>query len=244
MSHRGQHGVTLMELLIAVSLLSLLSVGLLTAMRVGLAAMEKTNSRLMDNRRVARAQRILEEQIAGFIPVVAECLPPVEGPRTRMPFFQGEPQSMRFVSSHSLAEGARGYPRILEYRVIPIEDGRGVRLVVNEHLYTGPLGAGMFCLGQGHDPALGAQVPLFRPIEVGPASFVLADRLAYCHFWFREVLPPPAFERWVPRWVARQWPTAVRIEMAPLEPDRSKVQPMELIAPLRVTRIPMTDYVD
>ncbi len=244
MRSRGRRGVTLMELLIAVSLLSLLSVGLLMAMRVGLDAMEKTNRRLADNRRVARAQRILEEQIAGFMPVVAECFPGPERPRVRLPFFQGEPQSMRFVSSFSLTEGARGYPRILEFQVIPGENNQGVRLVVNEHLYTGPWGAGAFCLGLGPDPLLGAQVPLFRPIEVGPRSFVLADRLAHCRFSFREVLPPPALERWVPRWVQPQWPTAVRIEMARLERDPSRVQPMELVAPIRVNKIPMTDYVD
>lgn len=244
MRARGRRGVTLLELLIAVSLLSLLSVGLLMAMRVGLDAMERTNRRLMDNRRVVRAQRILEEQIAGFIPLVADCMTAPEAPRVRMPFFQGESQSMRFLSSYSLAEGARGYPRILEFQVIPRDDGKGVRLVVNEHLYTGPLGAGLFCLGRGPDPLTGAQVPLFRPIEVGPHSFVLADRLAYCRFSYRETAPPPTGERWVSRWVQPQWPTAVRIEMAPLEPDRGRVNPMELIAPIRVNKIPLTEYVD
>ncbi len=244
MSRVGRRGVTLLELLIAVSLLSLLSVGLLMAMRVGLDAMEKTNRRLADNRRVARAQRILEEQIAGFMPMVADCIVDPEKPRLKLPFFQGETQAMRFLSNYSLTEGARGYPRILEFQVIPGENNQGVRLVVNEHLYTGPSGAGAFCMGLVHDPLLGAQVPLFRPIEVGPASFVLADRLAYCRFSFREVLPPPGLERWVPRWVQPQWPTAVRIEMAPLEPDPSRVQPMELIAPIRVNKIPMTEYVD
>lgn len=239
-----RRGVTLLELLIAVSLLSLLAVGVLMAMRVGLDAMQKTNSRLMDNRRVARAQRILEEQIAGFMPLVAECMVGPDRPRVRMPFFQGEPESMRFLSSYSLAEGARGYPRILEFQVIPGENNRGVRLVVNEHLYTGPLGAGLFCMGMGPDPLTGAQVPLYRPIEVGPHSFVLADRLAFCRFWYRETPPPPAPERWVPRWVQPQWPRAIRIEMAPLEPDPSRVQAMELIAPVRVNKIPMTDYVD
>ncbi|MGC8793645.1 MAG: PulJ/GspJ family protein [Bryobacteraceae bacterium] len=239
----NRRGVTLLELLIAVTLLSLLSVGILMAMRVGLDAMHKTNSRLMDNRRVARAQRILEEQIAGFIPLVADCMPAPERPRVRMPFFQGEPESMRFLSSYSLEEGARGYPRILEFQVIPGENHRGVRLVVNERLYTGPASAGMLCMGMGPDPLSGAQVPLFRPIEVGPYSFVLADRLAFCRFWYRQA-PPPAPERWVARWVQPQWPRAIRIEMAPLEPDPSRVQAMELVAPLRVNKIPMTDYVD
>jgi CheY-like chemotaxis protein len=99
---------------------------------------------------------------------------PIEAPpTTKAQFFQGEPQSMRFVSTYSLQEAARGLPRILEFQVIPGEGGRGVRLVVNEQLYSGPAAAGFFCLGPGGDSFR------FRPIEIGPRSFVLADRLSF-----------------------------------------------------------------
>ena len=54
---------------------------------------------------------------------------------------------MRFVSSYSLQQGARGLPRILEFQVIRGEEGKGVRLVVNEQPYTGPRSAGFFVLG-------------------------------------------------------------------------------------------------
>ncbi|HHN72816.1 MAG TPA: prepilin-type N-terminal cleavage/methylation domain-containing protein, partial [Thermopetrobacter sp.] len=125
-------GVTLLELLIAVSLVSLLSTAVLVALHVGLNAMEKTNSRVIRNRRVLGAQRILEQQIAGMIVTVAACGIQAGGPVAELPFFEGRPQTMRFVSSYSLEEGHRGYPRILEYQVIPRDDGRGVRLIVNE----------------------------------------------------------------------------------------------------------------
>lgn len=239
---RRSAGVTLLELLIAVSLLSLLLAGILTALRVGLNAMAKTNGRLMDNRRMGGVQRILEQQIAGFIPVVAECLP-AEGDRRReLPFFQGEPASMRFVSAYSLGEAWRGYPRILEYQVIPGEQGNGVRLVVNEHLYTGPEGAGIFCLGTMFDESVGFETPAFRPIVAGPQSFVLADRLSFCRFAYREDRFRPERERWVTRWIAPVWPSAVRIEMGPLEQDASRIQPATITAPVRVNRQPRMDY--
>ena len=38
-------------------------------------------------------------------------------------FFQGEAQSMRFVSTYSLQQAWRGLPQILEFLVIPREDG-------------------------------------------------------------------------------------------------------------------------
>jgi len=241
-SAHATSGVTLLELLLAVSLLSLLSVGIMTALRVGVTAMEKANTRLMDNRRMAGVQRILEQQIAGFLPVAAEYSAVPGGPLNKMSFFQGEPQSMRFVSTFSLEEAARGYPRILEFQVVPGEAGQGVRLVVNEHLYTGPVSAGIFCLGSAPDPSLGVSVPLFRPIEVGSHSFVLADRLAFCRFFYQETLPRPPLVRWVPHWVQPLLPPAVRIEMGPLGEDAAKVQPLTLTAPLRVNRVVLGTY--
>lgn len=239
---KQQRGVTLIELLIAVSLLSLLSVGILMAMRVGLNAMGKANSKLIANRRVTSAQRILESQIAGFMPVAAECAPAPDTQPVRVPFFEGQPQSMRFASSYSLEEAARGYPRILEFQVIVGENNQGVRLVVNEILYTGPQSAGAACLGIAPDPVTGTPLPRFRPINIGPRSFVLADRLASCRFFYREVPPPPAPERWVPEWKLNQWPAAVRIEMAPLEPDASRVPLAGVIAPIRATKDPNGSY--
>jgi len=222
--------------------LGLLSVGILTALRVGVNALGKANTRLMDNRRLAGVQRILEDEIAGFMPVMATCMPDGERPPMPIPFFQGEPQSMRLVSSHSLGEGWRGMPQVLEFQVIPGERGAGVRLVVNEHLYTGPLSAGAFCLGTALDQQFGVQVPLFRPIVVGPYSFVLADRLAYCRFSYREVLPLPAGERWVERWITPRWPSAVRIDMAPIEAGAVGIQPLSISAPIRVTAEPGARY--
>ncbi len=88
-------------------------------------------------------------------------------------FFQGEAQSMRLASTYSLQQGARGMPMILEFQVIPGENDQGVRLVVNEQWYTGPRGAGMFCLGMGRDPVTGLPGPIFVPIQIGGNSFVL-----------------------------------------------------------------------
>jgi prepilin-type N-terminal cleavage/methylation domain-containing protein len=240
---KRRHGVTLIELLIAVSLLSMLSVGILMAMRVGVNATEKANARIMANRRATGAQRVLEQEIAGFMPEDAKCFTEQGMPGPMIPFFQGEPQSMRFVSSYSLQEASRGYPRILEFQVIPGAKGEGVRLVVNEHLYT-PLGVGAFCLGLGPDPESGAQVPQFRPIQVGPQSFVLADRLAFCRFLYQELKPPPDLEMWWPHWTKQLWPSAIRVEMGPLASDTSAIKPMTITVPIHVNKLPLTEYGD
>ena len=242
---RRESGTTLIEVLIAVTLLSLLSVGMLTAMRVGLQAFSKTNDKLMDNRRVAGAQRVVQEQLEGMMPVVAPCGEAPAATPAKTAFFEGQPETMRLVSTFSLQQGWRGQPQILELFTIPGEDGRGVRLVDNEIPYPGPAGTAQLCTGRTRDPLTGSNLAVFAPVQAGPNSFVLADKLAYCRFSYFTIpldrsLPP----HWTPNWTIAGWPFAVRIEMAPLDPDPSRLQPITVTAPIHIHRSPEIQYVD
>jgi general secretion pathway protein J len=242
---RREAGTTLIEVLIAVTLLSLLSVGMLTAMRVGLMAFSKTDTKLMENRRVAGAQRVVLEQLEGMMPVVGPCGDASTGPPAKTAFFEGQPETMRLVSAFSLQQGWRGQPQILELFVIPGEDGRGVRLVVNEIPYTGPAGMARLCTGRTRDPLTGDNLGVFAPVQAGPNSFVLADKLAYCRFlYFTIPLNRTLAPHWIPNWNISGWPFGVRIEMAPLEPDPSRLQPISVIAPIHLHRAPEIPYVD
>jgi type II secretory pathway component PulJ len=231
-----------MEVLVAVSLLSLLSAGMLMAMRAGLDATNKANQRLMDNRRVAGIQRVLQQQIAGFIPVTAFCGAAGGDQRVRLPFFQGEPQAMRLASTYSLDEAWRGRAQILEYMVIPRESDRGVRLVVNEVLYTGPFGAGQLCT-PGPLSEMGIPLAVFQPVVAGPRSFVLADRLEACRFAYLEPRTGPA-DRWVNNWAAPTWPRAIRVEMQPLETDPARLHPVTVTMPVPVRIVLWEQYGD
>ncbi len=228
MKGTSARGVTLLELLLAVSLLGLLSVGMLTALRVGVNAMGKANTRLMDNRRMAGVQRILEDEIAGFMPVMATCCRTASGPPCRCPSSKASRSRCDWCPRTRSARAGAACAQVLEFQVIPGERGAGVRLVVNEHLYTGPSRPARSVLARRPTTQLGVQVPLFRPIVVGPYSFVLADRLAFCRFSYREVLPLPAGERWVERWITPRWPSAVRIDMAPIEAGAVGIQPLSI----------------
>jgi type II secretory pathway pseudopilin PulG len=248
-NRRSTAGLTLLEVMIAVSLLALLMAGVMTSLRLGLSALSRTDERLISNRRVIGAQRVLEQELAGFIPVIANYSTAPGGLATeKMPFFQGEPQSMRLVSSYSLQEAARGIPRIVEFLVIPGEEGKGVRLVVNENLYTGPASAGFFCLGRGANPLTGADGYLFRPIVSSPGSFVLADKLDFCRFSYFDAPPPPVPPQWTPAWIPNmtqpRWPGAIRIEMAPLDSDVIRLRPVTVTTRIHVNRRPMFSYAD
>jgi prepilin-type N-terminal cleavage/methylation domain-containing protein len=237
-------GMTLIEVLMAISLLSVLSVSILLTLRVGLNALDKTNTMLIANRRAVSVERILTSQLAGLMPVVGLCPAGPDLPAARVSLFQGEPQSMRFVSSYSLAEAGRGLPRILEFQVIPGAEGQGVRLVVNERPYSGELSTSGLCLGMDVPFENGVRGPRFGPIEVGPQSFVLADKLAYCRFSYRQKLPPPVFAGWAPQWRFASWPTAVHVELAQLAPQAMRSPLVSVTAPVRVTRMPNVVYAD
>lgn len=238
----SQAGVTLMEVLVAMTLLSGLAAGILFSLRIGLNSMERGNSKLMMNRKVMGVEKIFQQQVAGLIPAKADCPSTAQGAMATLPFFEGEPQTMRFLSSYSLQEANRGFPQILEFQVIPGEGGRGVRLVVNEILYTGPLSTSALCEGVVPDPIYGGLAGRFRPVEIGSRSFVLADKLQFCRFYYKEAPPPPQPERWLEQWGRARIPVAVRVDMGPLDPDPGKLQLVGMTEPIRVNRDVMTRY--
>ncbi|HEY4087617.1 MAG TPA: prepilin-type N-terminal cleavage/methylation domain-containing protein [Bryobacteraceae bacterium] len=232
-------GVTLIEILIAVSLLSLLSVGILIAMRVGFNTLDKVDSRLLTDRKVSYARRILESEIAGFTYTTATWHPGTPANRI-VPFTQWEPQTMRFVTSYSLQDSWRGRPQMVALQVIPGIEGQGVRLIVNETPYTDSIQTGATISSvdtQG--------IAHFAPVLTGPQSFVLADRLAYCRFSFLVPKAQPPYEEWLPESITgNRLPLGVRIEMAPLDNNPSALHPSTVVATLHVNRTPGVLYVD
>jgi general secretion pathway protein J len=221
----SQSGVTLIEILIAVSLMSLLSVGILVAMQLGLRTMDKTDSRMVRNRRVTSARRIIESEIDGFISTMA-----LVSPTQAVPFLQAGPQSLRFVSSFSLQDAWRGRPQIVALQVIPGENNEGVRLIINELPYTGPVQAGQL---------------ISAPIVAGPQSFVVADRLRFCRFSYLEKLTGPPFEVWHPDWELPQvLPAGVRVEMASLNSSPAELHAGTVTVPIKVSLTPGTRYAE
>jgi hypothetical protein len=198
----------------------------------------------MQNRRIAGAQRLLEQELGGFLPVKAICSGGPDTAATPFVFFEGQPQSMRLVTTYSLNEAWRGKPRILELQVIPGDEGIGVRLIVNEIPYTGPLSAGQSCLGIVADPVSGQGMPQFLPIQASAQSFVLADKLAWCRFSYLEPAKLPDIEHWRPDWVIRRWPIGLRVEMAPLVDDPARLRPLTVTTALPVNRLPDVTYAD
>jgi len=232
-------GVTLIEILIAVSLLSLLSIAVLISMRIGFNTMGKVDSRLVSDRRVSYARRIIENEIAGYTYTLANWL---SGPDAiqSTPFNQWEPQTMRFVTSYSLQDAWRGRPQIAAMQVIPGEGGNGVRLIVNETPWTGPDQAGQTIASIDQEGAV-----RFTPVVPGPESFVLADKLAYCRFSYLEPELKPPVQIWRPDWALKQaLPQGIRIDMAPLDTSPTDLHVSAVTVAMHVDLTPGVIYAD
>jgi prepilin-type N-terminal cleavage/methylation domain-containing protein len=229
-ARQAQRGFTLIELMISITLVAAISAGMLMAMRAGLLTLEKVDARLQSNRRVMSVEQILSRELGGVMPVTGQC-GNAGGPL--VPIFNGADAGLLLVSSYSMAEGARGYPRILQLAVVPSDRG-GVRLIVNESLYTGPASTAPFCFEHA-----------FAPPQLTPQTFVLADRLAYCHILYQEYLvQSPNQEQWLPVWNKPDLPSAVHVDMAPLVADAATLPLLSVTVPIHVTRQVMSPYVD
>lgn len=219
----SERGVTLIELLVVITLVAAISTGLLMAMRIALNTLEKTQTRLEDNRRTMGVQQLITRQIGGVIPVLAEC----GGLRAG---FNGAPDTLHLVSTYSWAEGARGYPRVVEYRVLPDPAG-GARIVMSEEVYYGPASTVQICPG--------------RTLATPRNTLVLAGRLAYCRFVFHESVPGALDAgNWVGSWDRPDLPSAVRVEMAPLEFNSSRLSMATLHVPIHINREVLGTYAD
>ena len=224
----NQRGFTLIELMISVTLVAAIASGMLMAIRVGLITLQKTDDRLQSNRRVISVERILARELGGVMPVAGLC-----SDNSSVSVFSGSDQTLHLVTSYSMTEGARGYPRIVELQVLPSDRG-GVRLIANEFLYSGPFSVSPFCGGGS-----------FRAGVAMPQSFVLADRLAYCRISYQEIDPTTYMGgNWVPQWTHPNLPAAVHVDMAPLIPDPARLPLVSVTAPIHVTRDVMGSYAD
>ena len=230
-------GMTLIEVLIAVALMSILSIGLFTSLEMGAASWSAAHDALMFDRRIATANALLYSLLASMVPLNAVVPPGSELPRFRFLFFQGEPQSMRFVSSHSITGGARGGLQLTELHVAPHRGS--FRVLLNQSDYRGPHSLGALVTGRiPLQDGRGSRL-LFRPMRALPTTLIVADRLRRCRFSYfgRSRRDEPAV--WVPQWNERNaLPTAVRIQLTPFaEPDRhARALPVSISAPVYAER--------
>ncbi|MBI1354895.1 MAG: prepilin-type N-terminal cleavage/methylation domain-containing protein [Acidobacteria bacterium] len=233
----AEAGLTLIEVLVAVSLLGLLSAGIVMALQMSAGSWRDARERLTLDRKIANSNHLLHAQFAGMVPVLAQAPPSTGAPQA--PFFDGEPDQMRFVSSYSLAAGARGQLQIVELNVQSASNG--LRLILTESPFRGGLSVGRFAVGLdrvGERPRI-----LFAPVTPRADSLIVADQLARCTFaYLREPRVPGQPAEWRTVWDdIQQIPSAVRIELEPNKPE-ARLQPVTIVAQVRARYAPPAGY--
>jgi len=230
-------GMTLIEVLVAVALLSLLSVGLFTSLQIGATSWSTTSQRLMLDRRVGTANAILHSSFASIVPLEAEIPRERAIGLPRLLFFQGEPGSMRYVSSYSVTEGVRGGLRIVELQVSSAKNG--VRILLNQLPYLGPLSAGNLVVDRVSDPDFPRGRIIFEPIRAMPTSLIIVDELAACTFsYLRRPRRRDEPSVWLPYWGERDSiPAAIRVNLSPSTRD-ARVLPVSITTAVRAEWVP------
>lgn len=108
-----QAGVTLMELLVAITLLGLVSLGLLFAMRVGVSAWQRASARMSADRSTVAAANLLTAQLGGARAKYVEWSD--RDRRASFLYFEGRSDRLRFLTDYSVATRARGGVYLAEY---------------------------------------------------------------------------------------------------------------------------------
>ena len=227
----SETGMTLIEVVVAVTLLGLLSAGLVMSFQMGADAWRNTRDRLTVDRRIATANQILNSALVGMIPIKGET-PDGPGARgRRFLFFQGEPHSMRFVTSFSVTEGTRGGLQVIELQVVSSPGGR--RILLNQSPFMGPLALARFVDGFFNDPDLGGTRPRYRPIVPYATSLVIVDELEDCSFRYLErPRGRDPVTTWLPVWTKlNELPEAVAINVLP-RIEGNRLRPVSLSVPV------------
>src|SRR4051812_30386900 len=98
-TRRAQSGFTLMEVVVATTLMAMLMAVLFTGLRLGASAWHKGQQKLDEKARASAGMDVLERQVAAAVPrVLAEVR---DQKQVRFVAFRGDAKQVRFVSSAS-----------------------------------------------------------------------------------------------------------------------------------------------
>jgi prepilin-type N-terminal cleavage/methylation domain-containing protein len=206
---RSARGFTLLELLVSMTVVSLLATTVLFGWRIAAGAWGKADRLIDQQRRAAATQTLLEAQMAAMVPY-APWLSKGMGDV----FFQGERQTARFLSRYSLESRARSGLYRIEYQILKAADGTQ-QLAMNEVAQQNPDGAGALLLGT--EQAADGTILRFAPFDRSAATRILLDGLKEARFeYYRPAgLSSPA--GWVSEWTSRgpELPRAMAIRVTP-----------------------------
>jgi len=110
---RGESGLTLLELIIAITISGLVALAVTVSLRIGVRAWEKSQGAVLELRRQTNAADLLPAQLGGGVMRMVEV--ELFNRRQKMPFFFGDEARLVFLSTYSAAQHGRGGMVVADY---------------------------------------------------------------------------------------------------------------------------------
>jgi len=128
--HRSS-GFTLMEVLVSITLMSVLAVAVHYGYRIGLDSWSRAEKSLEKERKVQSVFDLMSRQLGSMVPYYSRQ--PLDGAPVDVLLFNGTSQGVRFVSTFSAGARNAGGLRLVEY-FVGNTIGEGMSLLMNDRL--------------------------------------------------------------------------------------------------------------
>lgn len=210
--HKRSSGFTLVELLLAMTLLSMLLALAYGGLRASTRATDRGQVVLEESGRIRMAHQFVRKQLNQMLPLAYQ----MEGEDSERTVFDGSPERIRFVAPMP-GYLSFGGPQVQELAIVPSQTGDGRALVLNHALL------------QGYEEAkLYERAPILLVDNIDDASFMFQglDEAGEPGQWTSDWLEPAtmplavSLEIFFEEETAMEWPlltAAVRIDSVALQ---------------------------
>jgi prepilin-type N-terminal cleavage/methylation domain-containing protein len=228
-----KRGVTLLELLVAISLFGMVSLGLLFSLRIAVSAWQKSNARLAADRRVLAAGDLFAEQVANARPRIVAWGP--QDHQVKIFYFQGLHDRLRFLTATSLSGRSRSGLWLVEYSFRQ-DDGGRCRLAYNEWPFSYDSDAAQTIQDVALDQATSRMVIRFITPQTTPQTRDLYSDLESCGFEYLTERPGEE-SRWETEWISLRpsLPPAVAVRFRGRE--GRGISPVAMVAKFNVREV-------
>ena len=131
----NKRGFTLIEVMVALTLLGLVATLVTSGTRLGLDISSRANTKTDAVRTAQIERRLIREQLQGALPY--RYWTDTEDKRVEHIAFEGESEGIRFVSRHGMQDGPNHLPRWVEFRRNTTAN-QTAPLVIEEHRIFSP----------------------------------------------------------------------------------------------------------
>ena len=225
---RGESGLTLLELITAITISGLVALAVTVSLRIGVRAWEKSQGAVLELRRQANAADLLPAQLGGGVMRIVEV--ELFNRRQRMPFFFGDEARLVFLSTYSAAQHGRGGIVVADYFAEQQPD-RTWKLWLDEQPALDDEWLARWVVGT-EATSEGGQKPQLRPFDADRAM-LLFQGLAECRFeYLRET---STTVEWVAPWALLTnpyVPPAIRLQLAQGASGAARLAPTPVYARL------------